>query len=104
MLFLMTNPADASLDRFTGLCVRSPRAETLTLVLNFSRLLLAKWADVPITIVVVLTVLAKCVVMVMELAITVLARLSSYPATRLTVLRLLCIMCMVRLRSKHLLV
>lgn len=77
LLFLMMNPADASLASFTGFWVRNPRAETLTLVLKFNRLLLANWAEVPITIVVELIVLSKWAVVEIELAMTILARLSS---------------------------
>lgn len=70
----MTHAAAASLGRFTGLCVRSPRAETLTLVLKLNLLLLAKCAEVPITMVVELILATNVWTVLRELDRTVLAR------------------------------
>lgn len=82
----LTYPAAATLPSFTGLWVRTPRAETLSLVLKLNIFLLAKWAEVPITMMVELTCPVNALTVEQLLETTDLARLAERTPTSLTVL------------------
>lgn len=82
--------------------MRTPRAETLSLVLKLNMLLLAKWAEVPIMIMVELTCPANLLTVVQLLVTTDLARFAERTPTRLTVVLRLGIIPTFTPRVRHL--